>query len=90
MDRAETNKNNSTAIPAAFRGQRVLLVDNNTETLLKTGLILEGYSYKVTTTELAPVALSILQERKDRFDLIMADFNMPEMDGLKFIESDVF
>lgn len=48
MDRAETNKNNSTAIPAAFRGLQVLLVDNNTETLLKTGLILEGYSYKGT------------------------------------------
>ncbi|KZV19512.1 hypothetical protein F511_06374 [Dorcoceras hygrometricum] len=87
MERGDMNKNNSTAIPAAFRGLRVLLVDNNTETLLNTALILEGYSYKVTTTELAPVALSILQERKDRFDLIMADFDMPEMDGLKFIES---
>ncbi|XP_073064510.1 uncharacterized protein [Primulina eburnea] len=87
MDHAEMNKNNSTVIPAAFQGLRVLLVDNNTETLLNTALILEGYSYKVTTTELASVALSIVQERKDRFDLIMADFDMSEMDGIKFIES---
>ncbi|XP_073282565.1 uncharacterized protein [Primulina huaijiensis] len=72
---------------AAFRGLRVLLIDNNTETLLNTALILEGYSYKVTTTELASVALSIVQERKDRFDLIMADFDMSEMDGIKFVES---
>lgn len=85
MDCAD--KNNSTIIPSAFRGLRVLLFDNNTETLLNTALILEGYSYKVTTTELVPVALSILQESKDRFDLIMADFDIPEMDGFKFIES---
>ncbi|KAK6134236.1 hypothetical protein DH2020_032041 [Rehmannia glutinosa] len=74
-------------VPTPFRGLRVLLVDNDTTSLLNIASELEDYSYRVTTTELATVALSILQERTDRFDLVMADINMPEMDCFKFIKS---
>ncbi|KAK6157631.1 hypothetical protein DH2020_011879 [Rehmannia glutinosa] len=77
----------SNGVPTPFRGLRVLLVDNDTTSLLNIASELEDYSYRVTTTELATVALSILQERTDRFDLVMADTNMPEMDCFKFIKS---
>ncbi|KAL2518986.1 Response regulatory domain-containing protein [Abeliophyllum distichum] len=74
------------AVPTPFRGLRVLVVDNDTISLLHTASILEEHSYKVTTTELAAVAVRILQERTDRFDLVMVDFNMSEMDCFEFIE----
>ncbi|GFP99853.1 two-component response regulator arr11 [Phtheirospermum japonicum] len=81
------SEENYNAVPTPFRGLRVLLVDNDTSTLLNIAKGLEKFSYRVTTTELATVALSILQERKDCFDLIMADTNMPEMDIFKFINN---
>ncbi|KAK4430257.1 Two-component response regulator ORR26 [Sesamum alatum] len=77
----------ATAVPTRFRGLRVLLVDSDTTSLLDVATKLEDYSYTATTTELATVALSILGERKDQFDLVMVDTNMPEMDFFKFIES---
>ncbi|XP_011078282.1 two-component response regulator ARR14-like [Sesamum indicum] len=77
----------ATAVPTRFRGLRVLLVDNDTASLLDVASKLEDYSYSATTTELATVALSILGQRKDQFDLVMVDTNIPEMDIFKFIES---
>ncbi|EYU40815.1 hypothetical protein MIMGU_mgv11b023746mg [Erythranthe guttata] len=77
----------TSAVPTPFRGVRVLLVDNDTLSLLNMASELEDYSYRVTTTELATVALSILRERTDHFDLIMADTNMREIDFFKFIEN---
>ncbi|KAL0463531.1 UNVERIFIED_CONTAM: Two-component response regulator ORR26 [Sesamum latifolium] len=73
----------ATAVPTRFRGLRVLLVDNDTASLLDMASKLEDYSYSATTTELATVALSILGERKDQFDLVMVDTNIPEMDFFK-------
>ncbi|KAL3654444.1 hypothetical protein CASFOL_004125 [Castilleja foliolosa] len=81
------SEENYNAVPMPFRGLRVLLVDNDTSTLLNLAKELEKFSYRVTTTELATVALSILRERKDCFDLIMADTNMLEMDIFKFINN---
>ncbi|KAL2546250.1 two-component response regulator ARR14-like [Forsythia ovata] len=74
------------AVPIPFRGLQVLVVDNDTISLLHTASILEQHSYKVATTDLAAVAVRILQERSDRFDLVMVDFNMSEMDCFEFIE----
>ncbi|XP_057765878.1 two-component response regulator ARR10-like [Salvia miltiorrhiza] len=74
-------------VPTIFRGLRILLLDGDTESLLHLASQLENYSYRVTTTELPTIALSILQERADRFDLIMADIEMQEIDCFKFIKS---
>ncbi|KAL6571075.1 hypothetical protein OROGR_000625 [Orobanche gracilis] len=81
------SRENNSPVPAPFRGLRVLLVDKDTTSLLNIAKELENSSYRVTTSELDTVALSILRERKDSFDLIMADTNMPEMDCFKFIKN---
>ncbi|KAL1531871.1 two-component response regulator ARR10-like [Salvia divinorum] len=74
-------------IPSIFRGLRILLLDDDTESLLQLASQLENYSYRVTTTELPTIALSIFEQRSDQFDLIMADVEMQEMDCFKFIKS---
>jgi len=40
----------------------------------------------VTTTSEAITALTMLRENIDKFDLVIADVHLPDMDGLKLLE----
>jgi len=40
----------------------------------------------VTTCCLAIEALKKLRERKDAYDIVISDVNMPDMDGFKLLE----
>lgn len=40
----------------------------------------------MTTTNKAIEALKMLNENKDRFDLIITDVHMPDMDGFQLME----
>ena len=40
----------------------------------------------MTTCGLAREALSLLRERKDGYDIVISDVNMPDMDGFKLLE----
>lgn len=40
----------------------------------------------VTTTNQAAKALALLRENKERFDLVISDVHMPDMDGFKLLE----
>ncbi|CAD5319452.1 unnamed protein product [Arabidopsis thaliana] len=61
-------------------GMRVLAVDDD-QTCLK---ILE--SLLLTTTNQAQKALELLRENKNKFDLVISDVDMPDMDGFKLLE----
>ena len=41
----------------------------------------------VTTCGLAREALDLLRGRKDGFDIVISDVNMPDMDGFKLLEN---
>ncbi|KAG9446349.1 hypothetical protein H6P81_012477 [Aristolochia fimbriata] len=71
------------AFPA---GLRVLVVDDDPTWLKILEKMLKKCSYEVTTCCLARVALDMLRERKDRFDIVISDVNMPDMDGFKLLE----
>ncbi|KAA3483309.1 two-component response regulator ARR11 [Gossypium australe] len=40
----------------------------------------------MTTCCLAREALNLLRERKDGYDIVISDVNMPDMDGFKLLE----
>lgn len=40
----------------------------------------------MTTSCLAREALNLLRERKDGYDIVISDVNMPDMDGFKLLE----
>lgn len=48
--------------------------------------MLRKCSYEVTTCCKARVALDLLREKKDKFDIVISDVNMPDMDGFKLLE----
>ncbi|XP_043805523.1 two-component response regulator ARR11 isoform X2 [Manihot esculenta] len=67
-------------------GLRVLVVDDDLTWLKILEKMLKKCSYEVTTCGLAIDALHLLRERKDRYDIVISDVNMPDMDGFKLLE----
>ncbi|CAL9131241.1 unnamed protein product [Musa textilis] len=76
----------SRAAEAFPAGLRVLIVDDDATWLKILEKMLRKCSYQVTTCSLATDALHILRERKARFDIVISDVNMPDMDGFKLLE----
>ncbi|KAG0472357.1 hypothetical protein HPP92_016903 [Vanilla planifolia] len=67
-------------------GMRVLAVDDDPICLKVLETLLLRCKYHVTTTNQAIKALTMLRENKDRFDLVISDVHMPDMDGFKLLE----
>ncbi|KAF9623131.1 hypothetical protein IFM89_037647 [Coptis chinensis] len=67
-------------------GLRVLVVDDDPTWLKILEKMLKKCSYEVTTCCLATDALDMLRKRKEGFDIVISDVNMPDMDGFKLLE----
>ncbi|XP_022869834.1 two-component response regulator ARR12-like isoform X1 [Olea europaea var. sylvestris] len=67
-------------------GMRVLAVDDDPTCLRLLETLLRKCQYHVTVKSQAREALQILRENKDRFDLVISDVHMPDMDGFKLLE----
>lgn len=76
-------ENNSDNFPV---GMRVLAVDDDPICLKLLECLLRRCQYHVTVTNQATTALEMLRENKDRFDLVISDVYMPDMDGFKLLE----
>ncbi|BAY11915.1 response regulator [Calothrix sp. NIES-2098] len=64
-------------------GLRVLLVDDNEDSLILTTFILENNGLQVKTATSVLDALETIKELK--FDILISDIAMPEVDGYSFI-----
>ncbi|KAJ7514841.1 hypothetical protein O6H91_23G062200 [Diphasiastrum complanatum] len=67
-------------------GLRVLVVDDDPICLLILEKMLRRCSYEVTTCGEAIIALDMLRQNRSRFDLVISDVYMPDMDGFKLLE----
>ncbi|XWS76612.1 hypothetical protein CRYUN_Cryun01aG0191700 [Craigia yunnanensis] len=67
-------------------GLKILLVDDDRTCLLVLERMLQKLLYEVTKCQLARDALALLREDKNRFDIVICDLHMPDMDGFKLLE----
>jgi two-component system, chemotaxis family, sensor kinase CheA len=75
-----SNKNSSVA------RYSILLVDDSPffRKFMKPVLVVEGYD--VTLAESAAEGLKFLEREPDKYDLVISDIDMPEMNGLEFVK----
>ncbi|XWS31775.1 hypothetical protein CRYUN_Cryun23aG0105000 [Craigia yunnanensis] len=67
-------------------GLKILIVDDDRTCLLVLERMLRKLLYQVTKCQLARDALALIREDKNRFDIVICDLNMPDMDGFKLLE----
>ncbi|XP_010265661.1 PREDICTED: two-component response regulator ORR23-like isoform X2 [Nelumbo nucifera] len=67
-------------------GMRILAVDDDPTCLRLLDTLLRRCQYNVTTTSQAITALKMLRENRNKFDLVISDVHMPDMDGFKLLE----
>ncbi|KAL2338492.1 hypothetical protein Fmac_012938 [Flemingia macrophylla] len=67
-------------------GMRVLAVDDDQTCLKVLENLLRKCQYNVTTTNQSIKALEMLRRNRNKFDLVISDVNMPDMDGFKLLE----
>jgi DNA-binding response OmpR family regulator len=75
----------SQSIPQDGQGKAVLVVDDEAVTLRVLEAALKKRGYEVTTATSSKEALDLLG--RGRFDIVIADIVMPEMDGFAFLEA---
>ncbi|WKB53353.1 PAS domain S-box protein [Eleftheria terrae] len=63
-------------------GQRVVCVDDDEMVLLTLEALLQRLGYQVTCYADPRLAAQALQQRPGQCDLLVTDYNMPELDGL--------
>jgi two-component system sensor histidine kinase/response regulator len=71
---------------ADLRGRRVLVVDDNDSARQVLGGMLESMSFRVEAVDSGKLALQRVQEaalRREPYELILLDWQMPGMDGLE-------
>lgn len=67
-------------------GMRVLVVDDDPTCLRILEKMLRNCHYEVTKCSRAEVALRLLRDNRDGFDIVISDVHMPDMDGFKLLE----
>ena len=70
--------------PASTAGSRLLVADDNKVNRLLLTRSLELQGHRVASAENGRVALEML--RREPFDLLLLDMEMPEMDGFQVLE----
>ena len=71
----------ATKLPPGLKGASILLVEDNEVNQMVARRLLEKAGLKVTLAENGLVALQKMEQ--DKFDLVLMDVQMPEMDGLE-------
>ena len=69
---------------ARGRGEHVLCVDDDPAMVLMVDGLLRRAGYKVTTFEQPAAALARVLAEPRAFDIVVTDYNMPEMNGMEF------
>ncbi|KAL3829360.1 hypothetical protein ACJIZ3_018162 [Penstemon smallii] len=67
-------------------GLRVLVVDDDPTCLRILEKMLRNCLYEVTKCNRAEIALRLLRDNRNGYDVVISDVHMPDMDGFKLLE----
>ncbi|MEN8190158.1 MAG: response regulator [Thermodesulfobacteriota bacterium] len=73
-------------VPATIRGLKILVVEDNEAALTITTKILESFHFQVESARSCAEAQERLLQSEVKYDLLLVDWRMPEVDGLECIE----
>ena len=62
-------------------GKNVLVVDDDVRNLFALTTVFERYNMNVITAESGKEAISIINDERQKIDMVLMDIMMPEMDG---------
>ncbi|KAL3812992.1 hypothetical protein ACJIZ3_014260 [Penstemon smallii] len=79
-------KSNDKASDQFPAGLRVLVVDDDPTCLRILEKMLRNCLYEVTKCNRANIALTLLRDNKNGYDVVLSDVHMPDMDGFKLLE----
>ena len=63
------------------RKKRILYIENDPDLFETVGQMIELLGYEGVISTRSKEALRLVESQPDRFDLVITDLNMPEMDG---------
>lgn len=87
LKKAANQSNDIHQLDIGLLGAKVLVCDDNETSRLVLRDILESFSFHVETAKSGIEAISILKRESDKpFELILLDWKMPQLDGLKTAE----
>ncbi len=70
-----------------FMGTHILLIDDEKVWLQNLEFTLKRKGYAVTDTDQGREAVRLVQDDPDRFDVLLLDLMMPDMDGLEVLST---
>lgn len=85
IDRVLTSTKTEAIKARWLPGVRILVVDDSQINLEVVGSILSRNGAEVETADNGALALEILRQKKDYFDVVIMDVQMPVMDGLETV-----
>ncbi|MDP2017444.1 ATP-binding protein [Hydrogenophaga sp.] len=82
---AETRSETPVAVSGLLRGQgeHILYIDDEELMILMVDRLLHRAGYRVTAVQDPHAALEAFKQDPYRYDLVLSDFNMPDMSGLQ-------
>jgi signal transduction histidine kinase len=71
--------------PSLGQGEHVLYLDDDEVMCLMVEHLLKRTGYRITTIGDPKAALALIQERPQAFDIVVTDYNMPQLSGIEVV-----